>query len=71
MLIDKSSPYLRSIIINRGSKSGIKKGMPVLDKDFLVGRVVETNYLSSKVLLLTDLNSRIPVTFGEESFKLF
>ena len=67
VLIDKSSPYLRSIIINRGSKSGIKKGMPVLDKDFLVGRVVETNYLSSRVLLLTDLNSRIPVTFGEDS----
>ena len=36
--------------------------MPVLDKDYLVGRVVETNYLSSRVLLLSDLNSRIPVT---------
>ena len=67
VLIDKSSPYLKSIIINRGSQSGIKKGMPVLDKEFLIGRVVETNYLSSRVLLLTDLNSRIPVTFGEES----
>ncbi len=66
VLIDKSSPYLKSIIINRGSKSGILKGMPVLDKEFLVGRVVETNYLSSRVLLLNDLNSRIPVTFGEE-----
>ncbi len=64
VLIDKSSPYLKSIIINRGSKSGILKGMPVLDKEYLVGRVVETNYLSSRVLLLNDLNSRIPVTFG-------
>ena len=66
VLIDKSSPYLKSIIINRGSSSGILKGMPVLDKEFLVGRVVETNYLSSRVLLLNDLNSRIPVTFGED-----
>ncbi|RPG94358.1 MAG: rod shape-determining protein MreC [Candidatus Pelagibacter sp. TMED263] len=66
VLIDKSSPYLKSIIINRGSKSGILKGMPVLDKEYLVGRVVETNYLSSRVLLLNDLNSRIPVTFGDE-----
>ncbi len=66
VLIDKSSPYLKSIIINRGSKSGILKGMPVLDKEYLVGRVVETNYLSSRVLLLNDLNSRIPVTFGED-----
>ena len=66
VLIDRGSPYLKSIIINRGSKSGILKGMPVLDRDFLVGRVVETNYLSSRVLLLNDLNSRIPVTFGED-----
>ena len=65
VLIDKKSPFLRSIIINRGSNSGILKGMPVLDKEYLIGRVVETNYLSARVLLLTDLNSRIPVTFGE------
>ena len=65
VLIDKKSPFLKSIIINRGSNSGILKGMPVLDKEYLIGRVVETNYLSSRVLLLTDLNSRIPVTFGE------
>ncbi len=69
VLIDKSSPYLKSIIINRGSKSGILKGMPVLDKEYLVGRVVETNYLSSRVLLLNDLNSRIPVTFGDEGIQ--
>ncbi len=66
VLIDKESPYLKSIIINKGTKSGILKGMPVMNKKFLVGRVVETNYLSSRILLLNDLNSRIPVTFGEE-----
>ena len=66
VLIDKSSPYLKSIIINKGSKAGILKGMPVMDKDYLVGRIVEINYLSSRVLLLNDLNSRIPVTFGED-----
>ena len=69
VLVDKSSPYLKSIIINRGSSSGILKGMPVLDKEYLVGRVVETNYLSSRVLLLSDLNSRIPVTFGEDGIQ--
>ena len=67
VLIDKSSPYLKSIIINKGSKAGVLKGMPVIDKEYLVGRVVETNYLSSRVLLLNDLNSRIPVTFGEDA----
>ena len=67
VLIDKSSPYLKSIIINRGSKSGINKGMPVVDGNYLIGKIVEVNYLSSRVLLLNDLNSRIPITFGKES----
>jgi rod shape-determining protein MreC len=65
VLLDKDSPFLKSIIINRGSKYKIKKGMPVLDGNYLVGRVVETNYLSSRVLLLNDLNSRIPVTIDK------
>ena len=69
VLIDKDSPYLKSIIINKGSKSGIFKGMPVMDKKYLVGRIVETNYLSSRVLLLNDLNSRLPVTFGKEGIQ--
>jgi len=40
--------------------------MPVTQNKYLVGRVVETNYLSSRVLLLGDLNSRIPVTLGTD-----
>jgi len=67
VLLDKDSPYLKSIVINRGSKSGINKGMPVVDGNYLVGKIVEVNYLSSRVLLLNDLNSRIPITFGKDS----
>ncbi|MDC1093118.1 rod shape-determining protein MreC [Pelagibacteraceae bacterium] len=67
VLIDRNSPFLKSMIINKGTKSGIKKGMPVTENSYLVGRVVETNFLSSRILLLTDLNSRIPVTFGSDS----
>jgi len=62
VLVDKNSPFLKSIIINKGTSSGILKGMPVTKDNYLIGRVVETNYLSSRVLLLNDLNSRIPVT---------
>ena len=65
VMLDKNSPYLQSIIINKGSKVGVLKGMPVLDNNYLIGRVVETNYLSARVLLLSDLNSRIPVTLDE------
>ena len=61
VLSDKGSPFLRSIIINRGSKHKIKLGMVVMDGEYLVGKVVEVNYLSSRVLLLSDLNSKIPV----------
>ena len=62
VLIDKKSPFLRSIIINKGSKDNIKLGMAVLDDEYLVGKVVEVNYTTSRILLLSDLNSKIPVT---------
>jgi len=61
VLSDKSSPYLRSIIINKGSKHKMNLGMVVMDGAYLVGKIVEVNYLSSRVLLLSDLNSKIPV----------
>ena len=67
VLVDRNSPFLKSIIINKGTKSGVKKGMPVTQNNYLVGRVVETNFLSSRILLLTDLNSRIPVSLGADS----
>jgi len=62
ILIDKQSPFLKSLIINKGSKDNIKKGFAVLDKRFLVGKIVEVNYLTSRILLLSDLNSKIPVS---------
>ena len=67
VLVDRNSPFLKSIIVNKGSKNGIEKGMPVTKDNNLVGRVVETNYLSSRVLLLNDLNSRIPVTLDADN----
>ena len=67
VLVDRNSPFLKSIIINKGTQSGIKKGMPVTQDNYLIGRIVDTNYLSSRVLLLTDLNSRIPVSLDADS----
>ena len=67
VLVDRNSPFLKSIIVNKGSKEGVQKGMPVTKDNNLVGRVVETNYLSSRVLLLNDLNSRIPVTLDSDN----
>ena len=67
VLVDRNSPFLKSIIINKGTQSGIKKGMPVTKENNLIGRVVDVNYLSSRVLLLNDLNSRVPVTLDSNS----
>jgi len=69
VLIDKQSPFLKSIIINKGSKNDLKKGMAVLSDDYLIGKIVEINYTTSRVLLLSDLNSRIPVTIEPGSIQ--
>ncbi len=62
VLLDKNSPFLKSIIVNKGSKDGVEIGMAVLDSAYLVGKVVEVNYSTSRVLLVSDLNSKIPVS---------
>ena len=61
VMLDKKSPYLNSFIINVGSNKGIKNGMAVLDGKNFIGRIVDVNFFSSRVLLVSDLNSKIPV----------
>ena len=62
VLIDKESPFLRSIVINKGSRNGVKTGMTVYDEIYLVGKIVEVNFLTSRVLLISDINSKVPIT---------
>ncbi len=61
-MIDKISPFLKSIIVNKGSKDNVKLGMAVLDGSYLVGKIVEVNYSTSRALIISDLNSKIPVS---------
>ena len=61
VIIDKNSPYLKSIVLNKGSKDQIEMGMAIIDGIYLVGQVIEVNYTNSRALLLTDLNSKIPI----------
>jgi len=61
VMLDKQSPYLNSFVINIGSNKNIKNGMEVLDGKNFIGRTVDVNFFSSRVLLVSDLNSRIPV----------
>ena len=69
VLLDKKSPFLRSIIVNKGSKDNIARGMAVLDGSYLIGKIVEVNYSTSRVLLISDLNSKIPVIIEPGNIK--
>jgi rod shape-determining protein MreC len=60
VMLDQNSPFLKSLLINKGTKHNIVKGMTVFSRNYLIGIIIETNYLSSRVLLITDLNSKIP-----------
>ncbi len=60
VLIDKNSPYLKSVVLNKGTKDKVKIGMAVIDEVYLVGQIIEVNYSNSRALLLSDLNSKIP-----------
>ena len=67
IIVDKNSPFLKSIIINKGSKDNIRIGTNIYDQSYLVGRVIEVNYKTSRVLLLSDLNSNVPVTIAPQN----
>ncbi len=62
VIVDHDSPFLKTIIINKGSYDKIKIGTNVYDKSYLVGRVIEVSFKSSRVLLLSDLNSSVPIS---------
>ncbi|MBB4212592.1 rod shape-determining protein MreC [Rhodothalassium salexigens DSM 2132] len=53
--------FVRNVIIDAGRRQGLERGLPVTDEQGLVGRLIEVGLVSARVLLVTDLNSRIPV----------
>lgn len=61
VIADGGSAYVRSLIVTAGSQDGVREGMAAMTGDGLIGRVVEVGEWSSRLLLITDLNSRIPV----------
>ena len=69
IIVDRDSPFLKSVIINKGSKDNIKIGTNIYDQAYLVGRVIEVNFKTSRVLLLSDLNSNIPVTIAPQNIQ--
>jgi rod shape-determining protein MreC len=64
VIADASGPFVRTALIGAGRENGLKSGLPVINADGLVGRVVASGRRASRILLLTDLNSRVPVQIG-------
>ena len=63
------SAFLKSIILNKGSKDNVKAGMGIIDGVYLVGQIIEVNYTNSRALLLSDLNSKIPSVLAPQNIQ--
>ncbi len=64
VIADARGPFVRSALINLGRRDGLRIGYAVINGDGLVGRTVDAGHSVARVLLLNDLNSRIPVLAG-------
>ncbi len=65
VVADTGGAFAQSILITAGQSAGVRKGQVVMTGEGLVGRVMQAGLYSSRVLLITDINSRIPVLVGE------
>jgi rod shape-determining protein MreC len=62
VIANSGGAFVRMILINAGSEDNVARGEAAITGDGLVGRLTEVGDRASRVLLITDLNSRIPVT---------
>ncbi|HVH78426.1 MAG TPA: rod shape-determining protein MreC [Stellaceae bacterium] len=62
VIANSGGAFVRMILINAGSEDRVARGQAAITGDGLVGRLTEVGDRASRVLLITDLNSRIPVT---------
>ena len=62
VVADGGGIYARAVLLAAGPNHGLRKGQIALDERGLAGRVTEVGSRSARVLLATDMNSRIPVT---------
>ncbi len=55
-------PFVETMIVDAGSGNGVKPGQAVVDARGMIGRIFVTGQRTAWIILLTDLNSRIPIT---------
>ena len=61
IIADIGSAFVKSLLVKLGHDDGVKKGFAVVSGDGLIGRLIDVSSQTSRVLLLTDMNSRVPV----------
>jgi rod shape-determining protein MreC len=61
VIADSGGAFVKSVIVNTGKRDGVRKGQAAVTGAGLAGRVVSVGYRSARVLLITDINSRVPV----------
>ena len=66
VIADPGGPYVRTVLVRAGHREGVRKGRAVVTAQGLVGRVTEVGEFTSRVMLITDVNSRTAVIIGVE-----
>ena len=61
VIADSGGAFVKSVIVNTGKREGVRKGQAAVTGEGLAGRVISVGYRSARVLLVTDINSRVPV----------
>ena len=61
VIADSGGAFVRSIVVNAGDRDGVRKGQAAVSGAGLAGRVTTAGYRSARILLITDINSRVPV----------
>jgi len=62
VIADSGGAYMRNVLVDAGARDGVARGQAALTGEGLVGRVSEVGSRTARILLLTDLNSHIPVS---------
>lgn len=69
ILADSGNAYVKSLLVMAGSKDGVSKGQAVMSGEGVVGRIIDSGNETARILLVTDVNSRIPVFIENAGYK--
>ncbi|MDX1580282.1 MAG: rod shape-determining protein MreC [Alphaproteobacteria bacterium] len=65
VISDPGGPFLRAVLVTAGRRDGVERRQPVMDERGLVGHTINVGAAAARVLLITDLNSRVPIVMEE------